>query len=56
VFDNVAFGLRLRRLGKAEIAGRVGRVLQLVVNGWPMERGGTRPVWAFLTGPYALFR
>jgi ABC-type Fe3+/spermidine/putrescine transport system ATPase subunit len=30
VFDNVAFGLRLRRLGKAEIAGRVSRVLQLV--------------------------
>jgi putative spermidine/putrescine transport system ATP-binding protein len=30
VFDNVAFGLRLRRLGKAEIADRVGRVLQLV--------------------------
>ena len=30
VFDNVAFGLRLRRLGRAEIADRVGRVLQLV--------------------------
>jgi ABC-type sulfate/molybdate transport systems ATPase subunit len=30
VFDNVAFGLRLRRLGKAEIADRVGGVLQLV--------------------------
>jgi spermidine/putrescine ABC transporter ATP-binding subunit len=30
VFDNVAFGLRLRRLGKAQIAERVGRVLQLV--------------------------
>ena len=30
VFDNVAFGLRLRRLAKAEIADRVGRVLQLV--------------------------
>ena len=30
VFDNIAFGLRLRRLGKAEIADRVGRVLQLV--------------------------
>jgi spermidine/putrescine ABC transporter ATP-binding subunit len=30
VFDNVAFGLRLRRLGKTEIADRVGRVLQLV--------------------------
>ena len=30
VFDNVAFGLRLRRLGRAEIAARVGRVLQLV--------------------------
>jgi len=30
VFDNVAFGLRLRRLGKAQITGRVGRVLQLV--------------------------
>ena len=30
VFDNVAFGLRLRRLSKAEITDRVGRVLQLV--------------------------
>jgi spermidine/putrescine ABC transporter ATP-binding subunit len=30
VFDNVAFGLRLRRLGKAVIADRVGRVLQIV--------------------------
>jgi spermidine/putrescine ABC transporter ATP-binding subunit len=30
VFENVAFGLRLRRLGKAEIADQVGRVLQLV--------------------------
>src|SRR6202162_6582243 len=30
VFDNVSFGLRLRRLAKAEIAERVGRVLQLV--------------------------
>src|SRR5580693_4452389 len=30
VFDNVAFGLRLRRLGKAEIGDRVSRVLQLV--------------------------
>src|SRR5947209_8010591 len=30
VFDNIAFGLRLRRLAKAEIADRVGRVLQLV--------------------------
>ena len=30
VFDNIAFGLRLRRLRKAEIADRVGRVLQLV--------------------------
>src|ERR1700758_1690542 len=30
VFDNVAFGLRLRRLGRAEITGRVSRVLQLV--------------------------
>src|SRR5436305_2905851 len=30
VFDNVAFGLRLRRLAKPEIADRVGRVLQLV--------------------------
>ena len=30
VFDNVAFGLRLRRLSKAEIADRVGRILQLV--------------------------
>jgi spermidine/putrescine ABC transporter ATP-binding subunit len=30
VFDNIAFGLRLRRFGKAEIADRVGRLLQLV--------------------------
>src|SRR6266436_5163590 len=30
VFDNVAFGLRLRRLSKAEIADRVDRILQLV--------------------------
>src|SRR5258708_37725633 len=30
VFDNVAFGLRLRRLGKAEIESRVGRILELV--------------------------
>jgi spermidine/putrescine transport system ATP-binding protein len=30
VFDNIAFGLRLRRLSRAEIADRVGRVLQLV--------------------------
>src|SRR4051794_39687506 len=30
VFDNVAFGLRLRRVTKAEIAERVGRVLDLV--------------------------
>jgi putative spermidine/putrescine transport system ATP-binding protein len=30
VFDNIAFGLRLRRLGKAEIEQRVGRMLELV--------------------------
>ncbi|MBV9018878.1 MAG: ABC transporter ATP-binding protein, partial [Alphaproteobacteria bacterium] len=30
VFENVAFGLRLRRLGKAEITDHVARVLQLV--------------------------
>src|SRR5205085_7995597 len=30
VFDNIAFGLRLRRVSKAEIADRVDRVLQLV--------------------------
>src|SRR5947207_10092401 len=30
LFDNVAFGLRLRRLAKSEIAERVGRILQLV--------------------------
>jgi spermidine/putrescine ABC transporter ATP-binding subunit len=30
VFDNIAFGLRLRRLAKSEIGDRVGRVLQLV--------------------------
>src|SRR6266446_3453355 len=30
VFDNIAFGLRLRRLARSAIADRVGRVLQLV--------------------------
>src|SRR5437763_13253634 len=30
VFDNVAFGLRLRRRSKSDITDRVGRVLQLV--------------------------
>jgi ABC-type Fe3+/spermidine/putrescine transport system ATPase subunit len=30
VFDNVAFGLRLRKLGNADIAERVGRILDLV--------------------------
>ena len=30
VFDNIAFGLRLRRIAKAEIAERVGRILRLV--------------------------
>jgi spermidine/putrescine transport system ATP-binding protein len=30
VFGNIAFGLKLRRLAKSEIAERVGRVLQLV--------------------------
>jgi spermidine/putrescine ABC transporter ATP-binding subunit len=30
VFDNVAFGLRLRRVAKAEISERVGRILRLV--------------------------
>jgi spermidine/putrescine ABC transporter ATP-binding subunit len=30
VFDNIAFGLRLRRLVRAEIAERVGRILRLV--------------------------
>src|SRR5881392_355087 len=30
VFDNVAFGLRLRKLGKAEIERRVGQMLELV--------------------------
>src|SRR5215469_12533249 len=30
VFDNVAFGLRLRHVAKAEIAERVGRILRLV--------------------------
>ena len=30
VFDNVAFGLRLARIGRAEIARRVGRQLEIV--------------------------
>ena len=30
VFDNIAFGLRLRHVAKAEIAERVGRILRLV--------------------------
>jgi putative spermidine/putrescine transport system ATP-binding protein len=30
VFDNIAFGLRLRRIAKTEIADRVARILQLV--------------------------
>ena len=30
VFDNIAFGLRLRKVGKAEIERRVGRMLELV--------------------------
>src|SRR5271170_1196527 len=30
VFDNIAFGLRLRHTAKSEIAERVGRILRLV--------------------------
>ena len=30
VFDNIAFGLRLKKMSKAEIARRVGRMLELV--------------------------
>src|SRR5205085_6897179 len=30
VFDNIAFGLRLRRMPKAEITARVGAVLRLI--------------------------
>jgi iron(III) transport system ATP-binding protein len=30
VFDNVAFGLRLQKVSRAEIAGRVGRILDAV--------------------------
>ncbi len=30
VFDNIAFGLRLRKVGKAEIERRVGQMLELV--------------------------
>ena len=38
VSDNVAFGLRLRRLGKVEIASRVSRVLQLSISpGWQLD-------------------
>src|SRR6201981_3644144 len=38
VFDNVAFGLRLRRLGRAEVADRGGRGLQLVDLAGMVER------------------
>ena len=30
VFDNIAFGLKLKKMGKQEIARRVGRMLELV--------------------------
>jgi len=45
VFENVAFGLRLRRVGKAEIAERVGRMLRLVdlpelASRYPAELSG----------------
>src|SRR4051812_50226872 len=52
VADNVAFGLRMRRLAKAEIQRRVGEALELVrldglerrvsgeVRGGPQARGG----------------
>jgi len=30
VFDNIAFGLRLRKVGKAEVGRRVGQMLELV--------------------------
>jgi putative spermidine/putrescine transport system ATP-binding protein len=30
VFDNIAFGLRLRKAGKAEVGRRVGQMLELV--------------------------
>ena len=38
VFDNVAYGLRLRKVPKAEIAERVGRMLELVEMGGMEER------------------
>ncbi len=37
VFENVAFGLRLRRVSAAEVAERVGRMLELV--GLPSQAG-----------------
>ena len=40
VFDNIAFGLKLKKMGKQEIARRVGRMLELV----NMEGYGKR--WA----------
>ena len=30
VFDNIAFGLRLRKIGRVEIGRRVGQILELV--------------------------
>ena len=42
VFENVAFGLRLRRLGTAEIRGRVREALALVNLDGFEERGATQ--------------
>jgi ABC-type Fe3+/spermidine/putrescine transport system ATPase subunit len=42
VFDNVAYGLRVRRLGRAEIADRTRKALQLVGLAHLAERYATR--------------
>ena len=55
VFENVAFGLREARVGKAEVRARVAEAISLVqlegrehvaaaqALGWPAAAGGARP-------------
>jgi spermidine/putrescine ABC transporter ATP-binding subunit len=45
VFDNIAFGLRLRKVGRVEIGRRVGQMLELVglpdlAERWPAQLSG----------------